>query len=205
MLEQWQAQLVDFAFYGAYFIGSILYLIFSRFSGGDILNKIGYKNGIMIGLIISAFGSLLFYPAADARSYGLLLMALFIVGLGFSLQQTATQPFMIALGPPETGSQRINLGGAVNNFGGMIGPIIVSYAIFGSMSAEAAEAATIESVKVPYLFLAALFVVVAIFFWVSRLPRVTNDEKVEAGFGALKIPTIGMGNGSDFLCMWVLK
>ena len=118
-LEQWQAQLVDFAFYAAYFIGSILYLLFSRLAGGDILNKIGYKNGIIYGLIISALGSLLFYPAAETKSYFLLLTALFVVGLGFSLQQTATQPFMIALGPPETGAQRINLGGAVNNLGGV--------------------------------------------------------------------------------------
>ena len=130
-LTQTQAQLVDFAFYAAYFIGSVLYLIFSRIMKGDILNKIGYKNGIVIGLLISALGTLMFYPAAELKSYNLLLSGLFIVGLGFSLQQTATQPFMIALGPPETGAQRINLGGAVNNLGGTIGPALVSFAIFG--------------------------------------------------------------------------
>lgn len=125
-LQQWQAQLVDFAFYAAYFVGSVLYLILSSIMKTDILNKIGYKNGIIYGLIISAVGSLIFYPAAETKSYFLLLTALFVVGLGFSLQQTATQPFMIALGPPETGATRINLGGAVNNFGGTIGPLIVS-------------------------------------------------------------------------------
>jgi MFS transporter, FHS family, L-fucose permease len=202
-LEQWQAQLVDFAFYAAYFVGSILYLIFSRISGGDILNKIGYKNGIIYGLIISAIGSLLFYPAAEARSYTLLLSALFIVGLGFSLQQTATQPFMIAVGPPETGAQRINLGGAVNNFGGTIGPIIVSFAIFGSIAPEAAAAATVESVKMPYLYLAGLFVAVALFFWWSKLPRVTNDEKIEPGLGALKYPQLIWGMAGIFVYVGV--
>lgn len=202
-LEQWQAQLVDFAFYAAYFVGSVLYLLFSRIYNGDILNKIGYKNGIVIGLAISAVGSMLFYPAAETKSYFLLLTALFVVGLGFSLQQTATQPFMIALGPPETGAQRINLGGAVNNFGGTIGPTIVSFAIFGSISAEAAASATIESVKVPYLFLGALFILVALFFWVSKLPRITNNEKVEAGLGALKYPQLVLGMAAIFVYVGV--
>jgi MFS transporter, FHS family, L-fucose permease len=188
MLTQTQAQLVDFAFYAAYFIGSVLYLIFSRIMGGDILNKIGYKNGIVIGLIISAVGTLLFYPAAELKSYNLLLSGLFIVGLGFSLQQTATQPFMIALGPQETGAQRINLGGAVNNLGGTIGPALVSFAIFGSISKDAAANASIEDVKVPYLILGALFALMALFFWRSSLPRIKNDEDVQVSNIVIGLP-----------------
>lgn len=187
-LTQTQAQLVDFAFYAAYFIGSVLYLIFSRIMGGDILNKIGYKNGIVIGLLISAVGTLLFYPAAQNASYNLLLAGLFIVGLGFSLQQTATQPFMIALGPPETGAQRINLGGAVNNLGGTIGPALVSYAIFGSISKDAAANASIEDVKVPYLILGVLFALMALFFWISKLPRIKNDEDVQVSNIVIGLP-----------------
>jgi FHS family L-fucose permease-like MFS transporter len=187
-LTQTQAQLVDFAFYAAYFIGSVLYLIFSRIMGGDILNKIGYKNGIVIGLLISAVGTLLFYPAAQNASYNLLLGGLFIVGLGFSLQQTATQPFMIALGPPETGAQRINLGGAVNNLGGTIGPALVSYAIFGSIANDAAANASIEDVKVPYLILGVLFALMALFFWVSKLPRIKNDEDVQVSNIVIGLP-----------------
>jgi FHS family L-fucose permease-like MFS transporter len=179
VLTQTQAQLVDFAFYAAYFVGSWLYLILSKIMKTDILNKIGYKNGIIIGLGLSALGTLLFYPAAEIRSYELLLGGLFIVGLGFSLQQTATQPFMIALGPAETGAQRINMGGAVNNFGGTIGPALVSYAIFGSISKDAALNASIQDVKIPYLILGVLFVVVAIFFLVSKLPRIKNEEEVK--------------------------
>jgi MFS transporter, FHS family, L-fucose permease len=187
-LTQTQAQLVDFAFYAAYFIGSVLYLIFSRIMGGDILNKIGYKNGIVIGLLISALGTLMFYPAAQTASYPLLLSGLFIVGLGFSLQQTATQPFMIALGSPETGAQRINLGGAVNNLGGTIGPALVSFAIFGSIAKDAAANASIEDVKVPYLCLGALFALMSLFFWRSNLPRIQNDEDVQVSNIVIGLP-----------------
>ena len=188
VLTQTQAQLVDFAFYAAYFIGSVLYLIFSRLMKGDILNKIGYKNGIVIGLLISAVGTLLFYPAAQMQSYNLLLGGLFTVGLGFSLQQTATQPFMIALGPPETGAQRINLGGAVNNLGGTIGPALVSFAIFGSIAKDAAANAKIEDVKVPYLCLGMLFALMALFFWKSKLPRIKNEEDVQVSNIVIGLP-----------------
>jgi len=187
-LTQTQAQLVDFAFYAAYFIGSILYLAFSRLMGGDVLNKIGNKNGIVIGLLISAVGTLLFYPAAQTASYPLLLAGLFIVGLGFSLQQTATQPFMIALGPAETGAQRINLGGAVNNLGGTIGPALVSFAIFGSISKDAAANASIEDVKIPYLCLGVLFALMALYFWRSKLPRIKNDEDVQVSNVVIGLP-----------------
>ncbi|ADQ18205.1 MFS transporter [Leadbetterella byssophila] len=202
-LLQWQAQLVDFAFYAAYFVGSVIYLLLSAMMKTDILNKIGYKNGIIYGLIISAVGSMIFYPAAESKSYFLLLTALFVVGLGFSLQQTATQPFMIALGPPETGATRINLGGAVNNFGGTVGPLIVSFAIFRSVSPEAAHNATIESVKFPYLVLGVLFILLALFFWVSKLPRITNDEEVEAGVGVLKFPQVILGMSAIFVYVGV--
>jgi MFS transporter, FHS family, L-fucose permease len=192
-LSQTQAQLVDFAFYAAYFVGSWLYLVLSKISKTDVLNKIGYKNGIIIGLVLSAVGTLLFYPAAEMKSYGMLLSGLFIVGLGFSLQQTATQPFMIALGPPETGALRINMGGAVNNFGGTIGPALVSYAIFGSISSDAAANASIQDVKIPYLILGVLFVIVAVFFWISKLPRIQNEEEVEVNNALIYAPMTLIG------------
>ena len=188
VLTQTQAQLVDFAFYAAYFIGSVLYLLLSKLTGGDILNRIGYKNGIVYGLLISAVGTLLFYPAANNASYPLLLAGLFVVGLGFSLQQTATQPFMIALGPPETGAQRINLGGAVNNVGGTIGPALVSFAIFGSISKDAAANASIEDVKGPYLILGVLFLLMALFFKLSKLPEIKNEEKVDINNSVIGLP-----------------
>src|ERR1700750_1981769 len=79
-LQQWQSQMISFAFYVAYTVGSVIYFLVSKFSGGDILNRMGYKNGIALGLIISALGTLLFYPAAMSASFALLISGLFIIG-----------------------------------------------------------------------------------------------------------------------------
>jgi FHS family L-fucose permease-like MFS transporter len=146
----------------------------SYLTKGDIINRIGYKNALALGLFISALGTLLFYPAANTGSFPLMLSGLFIVGLGFSLQQTVANPLAIALGPITTGSQRLTLAGGINNFGTTIGPLIVSFAIFGS-AASANTDVSIESVKIPYLILGAAFIVVAILLKFSSLP-----DKVEA-------------------------
>src|SRR2546423_12626710 len=134
-LEQWQSQLISVAFYVAYTVGSIIYFLISKASGGDILNKIGYKNGIAFGLVFSALGTLLFYPAAMSSSFGLFISGLFVVGLGFSLQQIAANPLAINIGNPKKGAQRLSLAGGINNIGTTIGPVLVSFAIFGSLQA----------------------------------------------------------------------
>ncbi len=187
-LTQLQSQLVSFAFYVAYTVGSIIYVGVSKVVGGDLLNKIGYKNGIALGLVISAIGTLLFYPAANNASFTLMISGLFIVGLGFSLQQIAANPLAIILGDPKTGSQRLNVGGGINNFGTTIGPLLVSFAIFGSVSAGSTEA-SIESVKTPYLILGAAFLLVAIFFKFSSVPNKIDLDKVaeEEASGSNKV------------------
>src|ERR1041384_4558117 len=169
-LEQWQSQLISVAFYIAYTVGSIIYFLISKISGGDILNKIGYKNGIAFGLVFSALGTLLFYPAANTSSFGLMISGLFVVGLGFSLQQTAANPLVINIGDPKKGSQRLSLAGGINNVGTTIGPVIVSLAIFGTLAAGA-KLQNLESVKTPYLILGLAFVLVAIIFKFSSLPN----------------------------------
>lgn len=169
-LEQWQSQMISFAFYVAYTVGSVIYVLLSKANGGDILNKIGYKNGIALGLVISAIGTLLFYPAAQTSSFGLMITGLFIVGLGFSLQQTAANPLTITIGDPKKGAQRLSMAGGVNNVGTTIGPLIVSFAIFGSIAAGA-KLDSIEAVKNPYLILGAAFIIVAIIFKFSSLPN----------------------------------
>ena len=123
-LEQWQSQLVSVAFYIAYTVGSLLYIGISAATKKDIVERLGYKNSLALGLIISAVGTLLFYPAAETGSFTLMLSGLFIVGLGFSLQQTVANPLAIALGPVATGSQRLTLAGGINNFGTTIGPLL---------------------------------------------------------------------------------
>jgi MFS transporter, FHS family, L-fucose permease len=174
-LEQWQSQMISFAFYVAYTVGSLIYFGISKASGGDILNKIGYKNGIALGLVISALGTLLFYPAAETASFLLMITGLFIVGLGFSLQQTAANPLAIVIGDPKKGAQRLSMAGGVNNFGTTIGPLIVSFAIFGALSVDGTKnVASISAVKTPYLILGAAFIIVAIIFKMSSLPNQIN-------------------------------
>ncbi len=182
-----QSQMISFAFYVAYTVGSIIYYLVSKSTGSDLLNRIGYKNGIAVGLVISALGTLLFYPAAESASFPLLIIGLFIVGLGFSLQQIAANPLAIVMGDPKTGSQRLSLAGGINNFGTTIGPVIVSFAIFGAISTDGiANVASIESVKTPYLILGALFIVVALIFKFSPLP---NKIEIEEDTAAISSPT----------------
>lgn len=168
-LSQGESQLVSLAFYIAYTVGSIIYMLISFFLKEDIVNKIGYKNGLALGLFISALGTLLFYPAANLGSFPLMLCGLFTVALGFSLQQTVANPLAIALGPINTGSQRLTLAGGINNLGTTIGPLIVSFAIFGLGSSASTEM-SIESVKIPYLILGFAFLCVAILLKFSSLP-----------------------------------
>ncbi|RYF90007.1 MAG: MFS transporter, partial [Chitinophagaceae bacterium] len=183
-LSQGESQLVSVAFYVAYTVGSIIYFAVSKAVGSDLLNKIGYKNGIALGLIISALGTLLFYPAANNASFTLMISGLFIVGLGFSLQQIAANPLAIVMGDPKTGAQRLTMAGGINNFGTTIGPLLVSFAIFGSVS-SGSSVASIESVKTPYLILGLAFVLVAIFIKFSSVPNkidldaVAKEETVE--------------------------
>jgi len=174
-LEQWQSQMISFAFYVAYTVGALIYYFTSKAIGGDILNRLGYKNGIAVGLIISALGTLLFYPAAETASFTLMITGLFIVGLGFSLQQTAANPLAIALGDPKTGAQRLSLAGGVNNAGTTVGPVLVSLAIFGSVTSST-HVASISAVKFPYLILGALFLAVALIFKFSSIPNTIEDN-----------------------------
>jgi FHS family L-fucose permease-like MFS transporter len=169
-LEQWQGQMVSFAFYVAYTVGSIIYVLLSRLTGGDLLNRMGYKNGIALGLVISALGTVLFYPAAQASSFAIFITGLFVVGLGFSLQQVAANPLAVNLGDPAKGAQRLSLAGGVNNIGTTIGPVLVSFAIFGSL-APGAKLENLNSVKGPYLLLGVAFIIVALLIKFSSLPN----------------------------------
>ncbi len=197
-LTQGESQLVSLAFYIAYTVGSLIYMGISLLIGQDVVNKIGYKNGLALGLVISALGTLLFYPAANMHSFPLMLSGLFTVALGFSLQQTVANPLAIALGPIKTGSQRLTLAGGINNLGTTIGPLIVSFAIFGAAASGNTEM-SIESVKIPYLVLGVAFLVVAILLKMSSLPEhpATIEESVDDGINArssaLKYPQLVLG------------
>jgi MFS transporter, FHS family, L-fucose permease len=207
-LTQGQSQFVSLAFYIAYTVGSLLYVGISYLMKVDLINKIGYKNALSLGLVISALGTLLFYPAANLKSFELMLSGLFVVGLGFSLQQTGANPLAISLGPIKTGSQRLTLAGGINNLGTTIGPLIVSFAIFGSASSNNTTM-NIESVKTPYLFLGLAFIIVAILIKFSKLPNKpktieeNTSESLKDRKSALHYPQLVLGMMAVFVYVGV--
>ena len=191
-IDQFQSQLVDFAFYGAYYFGALILFVLSNSSGQDIMNKWGYKNGIIYGLLLSCLGAVVMYPAVQGASAGdshifyYVLGALFIVGLGFSLQQTAANPFAVSLGDPEKGSHRLNLAGGVNSFGTTIGPIVVALILFGSTPKSGPELdamiangdISLSTIQMLYLAVGALFLAAAALFYFSKkLPQGKDDSE----------------------------
>jgi MFS transporter, FHS family, L-fucose permease len=188
-LDYYHAMFVQLAFFGAYFIGSLIYFIISA-TTGDPIAKIGYKNGVIIGLLISAAGSALFWPAAAKLSYPLFLGGLFVVGLGFAMLQIAANPYVTILGPERTASSRLNLAQAFNSLGTTIGPLIGGYLIFQYFAKTGVHGA--ESVKIPYLIFCIVFLILAVIFFLIHLPHV-GEGKVEAGIGALKYPHVVLG------------
>lgn len=134
VLSQVQSQLVAWAFYVAYFVGSVIFFLISLKS--DILQKFGYKKTLAVGLGLSALGAFLFVPAASAANFWFFLTALFIVGLGFSVQQIVANPLAIKMGSPQTGAHRLTLAGGINSLGTTIGPILVGIALFGMGNKE---------------------------------------------------------------------
>lgn len=181
-LDQFQSQLIDFAFYGAYYVGALGLFFFGTMGGKDLVGKWGYKKSIIYGLLFSLLGAIAMILAINFGGFTGILVALFIVALGFSLQQTAAQPVAIELGDPATGSQRINLGGGINSFGTMIGPIIVSYALFGAAvySDSEIQSLGLGTVTILYAFVGGLFLLCALLFIFSKkVPSGIIDEKLE--------------------------
>ncbi len=195
-LNYFQAMLVQLAFFGAYGIGALIYFVISMISG-DPINRIGYKNGVIIGLLIAAGGSALFYPAAVLTSYPFFLVALFIVGLGFAMLQIAANPYVTILGPERTASSRLNLSQAFNSFGTTIGPLIGGWLIFKFFTSQDTHGA--DSVKIPYLCFAGVFLMLAVFFKFMHLPNFTNTEQITHGVGALKCPHTVLGMVAIFM------
>ena len=188
-LDQFQSQLVDFAFYTAYYIGALALFAYGAFGGKDLVAKWGYKRSIVYGLLFSALGAAAMIIAVNANAFAGMLFGLFVVALGFSLQQTAAQPFAISLGDPSTGMSRVNLGGGVNSFGTAIGPIVVAFALFGTTAAitdEKIAALGLSKVIVLYTGVGVLFIAAAaLFFFSKKVPSGVSAEKTENANKAL--------------------
>jgi MFS transporter, FHS family, L-fucose permease len=196
-LDQFQSQLIDFAFYMAYYIGALVLFAYSDLSGKDLIGQWGYKKSIVYGLLFSALGAAAMIVAVKGNSFAGMLIGLFIVALGFSLQQTAAQPFAIALGDPSTGNTRVNLGGGVNSLGTTIGPLVVALALFGSAKAVCdQDIANLPLNKVInlYIFVGILFIgAAALFGFSKKVPSGKSEEKPEKAKKALSAMLIISG------------
>ena len=196
-LDQFQSQLVDFAFYLAYYIGALGLFAYGAFGGKDLVGKWGYKKSIVYGLLFSAIGAAAMIIAVNANTFTGMLVGLFIVALGFSLQQTAAQPFAIALGDPSTGASRVNLAGGINSFGTSIGPIVVALALFGSAAAitdDQIAALSLSKVVILYTAVGILFLAAAAMFHFSKkVPPGISEEKIEPANKALYLLLIMTG------------
>lgn len=183
-----QAMLVQFCFFGAYFIVSI--------PAGLLIKRIGYQRGSVAGLLLAALGCALFYPASKS-GYGLFLFALFVMASGITILQVAANPYVTVLGNPKTASSRLTLTQALNSLGTTVGPyfggiLILSGGALAGASAfdlttpdglsayRASEAATVQ---VPYLVLAGALSLLAVFFALARLPQVTHADGADAAEG----------------------
>ncbi|CAM3414251.1 MFS transporter [Flavobacterium chungbukense] len=194
-LSQVQSQLVAWAFYAAYFVGSIIFFLVSLKL--DVLQKFGYKRTLSAGLLLSAVGSFLFIPAATMESFPFFLTALFTVGLGFSIQQIVANPLAIKMGSPNTGAHRLTLAGGINSFGTTIGAILLGIALFG-MGDNKKTALSLEDIKLPFIILGLAFIIVAVFMNFSKIEDPEKEEEAiikekHTKFNILDYPQLYLG------------
>ncbi len=182
-LDQFQSQLIDFAFYTAYYFGSLFLFLFSSYKGYDLVSNWGFKKSIVFGLLFSALGAGVMIWAVQVGVYAALLVGLFVVALGFSLQQIAANPLAILLGNPKTGASRVNLAGGVNSFGTTIGPLIVAFLLFGTtevISDEKIQHLSLGKMSLLYGAVGILFIVAAALFYFSKnVPAGIEREPME--------------------------
>lgn len=192
-LDQFQSQLIDVAFYVAYYIGALLLFIISTLIRKDVLNAWGFKKGIIYGLLISTAGAAAMIMAVNSGGYYLILGALFIVALGFSLQQTSANPFTASLGDESTASNRLNLAGGVNSLGTTIGPIVLSLALFRVATKVDIEkfsqrAESLDMMQVLYVFVGILFLsAAALFYFSKKLPSGKTESVFEPAIKAMNV------------------
>ena len=167
-LSYLQASLIQFCFFTAYFIVS--------FPAGRLVESLGYKKGIIVGLLTAGVGCVLFYPAAGAHSYGFFLTALFVLAAGITVLQVAANPYVTILGKPETAASRLNLTQAFNSLGTTVGPLVGAVTILALVG----EDSSAHSVQLPYLILAGMLVALAVIIGLFRLPQIKDTEQDNA-------------------------
>ncbi|HLX41815.1 MAG TPA: L-fucose:H+ symporter permease [Bryobacteraceae bacterium] len=166
-LTDLESSLIQTAFFGGYFLAAL--------PAGRLMERIGYKKGILTGLLLCATGALLFIPAATILVYGFFLFALFVMACGQSFLEVAANPYVTVLGPPESAERRLNLAQSFNSVGAVVTPILGAAFILTNTQGEAAQLAEANTVKVPYMIIAAIFLAVAAMIYVTKLPEVQES------------------------------
>lgn len=191
-LTFFESMLVQFCFFGAYFIGSLIYFLIS-ISKGDPINKLGYKKGILFGILLAALGCVLFYPAATFSYYPLFLGALFILGLGFTVLQITANAYVSLLGSEESASSRLNMTQAFNAFGTTIAPVLGGHLIFEFFSAPDGSFSAVAT-RIPYLIFAGILLLVGLLISRVKLPSFRmGEEEIVKGWGALQFSRLKFG------------
>lgn len=185
-----QASMIQFTFFGAYLVVSI--------PAGKVVARTGYKNGMVIGLVIAACGCAGFYPAAEYGLYGIFLIALFILSSGIALLQAAANPFVAALGPESSASARLNLAQAINKLGYALAPFVGTYFLFGT--AGDTGHSDVSLVRMPYLILAVIFAVLGVLVYFSSFPAIPimNAPFLESLKWLTKNRRLMLGTGAIF-------
>ncbi|TYK67256.1 sugar MFS transporter [Colwellia echini] len=191
-LSYTKAMLVQFCFFGAYFIVSL--------PAGALVSKIGYKRGIVVGLAVACLGCLLFYPASVMGVYGIFLLALFILASGITILQVSANPFVSALGPSKTASSRLTMTQAFNALGTTVAPFFGAWLIFNGIASgvEQNDNVSSEAVQIPYLMLAASLMVLAVIFSKLTLPDLGRNDQAQISprkawkFKHLKLGAVGI-------------
>lgn len=160
-----RSTLLQAAYFGAYFLMAI--------PAGSFMNRFGYKNGIIAGLLLYAVGAFLFYPSASVSNFNLFLFSLFVLACGLTFLETAANPYITVLGKAETSSFRLNLSQSFNGVGSFIGPIIGAQLFFGSSDGD------LQSVKLVYLVIGSIVLGVAFLFFRTALPEIKEEELKE--------------------------
>ncbi len=186
-LNRAQAGIVDSAFYIGYFVMAL--------PAAFLMNRIGYKKGILIGLGLYIVGALLFFPASEMRVYGIFLFALFVIACGLAFLETAANPYVTVLGDPATAERRINFSQSFNGLSIILGPAIGSLVIFSDKEytnemldampvaeAEVIRIAEAQSVQMPYLIIAGMVLFVAILFAITKMPEISSPSEKHASF-----------------------
>jgi len=193
-LTNFQSGLVQFSFFGAYFIVSLIYFLISS-RGNDPINHIGYRNGMVIGLVVAGIGCMLFYPAGMAKSYGFFLAALFVLATGITILQIAANPYAAIMGDESSAASRLNFAQGFNSLGTTVGPIIGAILIYSLFSDGERSP---ESFGKTYLLYGSLFFALAALTKFMPMPAFRNEEHVERGLAVFKFKNLRYGIGAIF-------